>query len=171
VNREIWLTLYYGLFRHLPRTEMPGGKLGRRLRVAAARRLLPGLGRDVNVEQGAEFGSGRGRYLGDSSAIGRDCRLYPCRIGSHVMMGPEVLIFDRGHEFSDPDRRIGQQGETESRPPIIEDEVWIGARAIILPGVRVGRGAVIGAGSVVTKDVKPNAVVAGNPARQVRIRA
>ena len=135
--------------------------------MVAARRLLSGCGVDVNVEHGAEFGSGYGRYLGDRAGIGVDCRIYPCRIGSDVMMGPEVLIFDRGHAFSDARRSIGQQGETESRPPVIGNDVWIGARAIILPGVTVGDGAVIGAGAVVAKDIPANTVVAGNPARQV----
>jgi maltose O-acetyltransferase len=165
--RRVWLAAYYGLFRHLPRTTMPGGKTAKRLRVAAARHLLSGCGQDVNVEHGAEFGSGHGRFLGDRAGIGVDCRIYPCRIGRDVMMGPEVLIFDRGHAFSDPSRSIGEQGDTESMPPEIGDGVWIGARAIILPGVTVGPGAVVGAGSVVTKDVAPHSVVAGNPAREV----
>jgi maltose O-acetyltransferase len=165
--RRLWLAAYYGLFRHLPRTAMPGGRMAKRLRVAAARRLLSGCGQDVNVEHGAEFGNGVGRFLGDRAAIGIDCRVYPCRIGRSVLMGPEVLIFDRGHEFSDPTRTIGEQGDTESRPPEIGDEAWIGARAIILPGVTIGRGAVVGAGSVVTKDVAAYTVAAGNPAREV----
>ena len=138
-----------------------------RLRVAAARHLLSGCGRDVNVEHGAEFGSGEGRFLGDRAGIGVDCRIYPCRIGRDVMMGPEVLVFDRGHEFSDPSRTIGEQGETVSMPPEIGDGAWIGARTIILPGVIVGPGAVVGAGSVVTRDITASGIYAGNPARRL----
>lgn len=63
-----------------------------------------------------------------------------------------------------------QQGLSEPRPVLIEDDVWIGARVIILPGVKVGKGSVIGAGSVVTKDVMPYTVVGGNPARVLKGR-
>jgi maltose O-acetyltransferase len=86
------------------------------------------------------------------------------------MMGPEVIILDRNHIFADPSRPIGGQGETESRPPVLGNNIWIGTRVIILPGVVVGDGAIIGAGAVVTKDVAPYTIVAGNPARVIGIR-
>ena len=63
-----------------------------------------------------------------------------------------------------------QQGFTEVDPIVIEDDVWIGARVIILKGVTIGKGSIIGAGSVVTKDVEPYSIVGGNPAKLIRKR-
>lgn len=79
------------------------------------------------------------------------------------MMGPRVMLFAHGHETSRTDIPMNQQGLREDRPIIIEDDVWIGAGVIILPGRRVGKGAIVGAGAVVAVDVKPYTVVGGNP--------
>ena len=85
-------------------------------------------------------------------------------------MGPDVIIFSRNHNFKEKHKLIHEQGYTGQCTVIIEDDVWIGARVIILPGKIIGKGAVIGAGSVVTKDVAPYSVVAGNPARKISNR-
>lgn len=79
------------------------------------------------------------------------------------LVGPKVNIITINHD-SDPENRSATYG----RPVVIEDKVWIGINATILPGVRVGYGAIIGANSVVTKDVPPMTVVAGNPARTIK---
>lgn len=84
-------------------------------------------------------------------------------LGEHVLVGPKVNIITINHD-SDPENRSATYG----RPVVIEDKVWIGINATILPGVRVGYGAIIGANSVVTKDVPPMTVVAGNPARIIK---
>ena len=80
------------------------------------------------------------------------------------MMGPEVQIYTRNHIFDRLDIPMIKQGLSEPKPVIIEDDVWIGARVVILPVVRIGTGSVIGACSVITKDVPPFAIAAGNPA-------
>lgn len=85
------------------------------------------------------------------------------------MMGPEVTILTHTHRIDRTDIPMGQQGSMVSEV-VIGDDVWIGMRAIILPGVRIGSGAVIGAGAVVTKDVPDYAVVGGVPARVIRYR-
>ena len=86
-------------------------------------------------------------------------------IGDHVMIGPSVQIAAACHPLESEKRR---QGIEFSKPVVIMDDVWIGAAAIILPGVTIGEGSVIGAGSVVTKDVPRNVVVAGNPAKIIK---
>jgi maltose O-acetyltransferase len=164
------LACYQVLLKRLPASFQPGGGPAMALRRMAARRLLSSCASEVYVEQGADFGSGIGRHLGRGSGYGVRAKIYPCRIGEHVMMAPEVIILDRNHVFEDPSRPIGLQGETESRPPVLGNNIWIGTRVIILPGIRVGDGAIIGAGAVVTKDVAPYAIVAGNPARVVGFR-
>lgn len=75
-----------------------------------------------------------------------------------------------GHEFANIDIPMRLQGRKQEQPIYIADDVWIGARAIIMPGVRVGHGAIIGAGAVVTKDVPEYAVVGGVPAVIIKYR-
>ena len=87
-------------------------------------------------------------------------------IGQRVMIGAGACIWDSDFHPLNPDaRRENPTRDARTAPVIIEDDVFIGARALILKGVRVGRGAVVGAGAVVTKDVPPGQIVAGNPAR------
>ena len=107
--------------------------------------------------------------------IGDDVGMSGCTISAHkaVSIGNNVLI-GSGALISDSDahpldlmaRRNGEEGR--AKPIAIEDDVFIGARAIVLKGVRIGRGAVIGAGAVVSKDVPPFSIAVGNPARVVR---
>lgn len=88
-------------------------------------------------------------------------------IGDRVYLSPAVHIYSSNHIFDDPDVCFIEQGVT-AEGVVIEDECWIGAQAVILDGVRVGRRSVVAAGSVVTEDVPPHTVVAGVPARVVR---
>lgn len=114
--------------------------------------------------------SGGGITIGSGSGLGVNCRVHgPLRIGDNVMMGPEVTILTHTHCIDRTDIPMGKQGSAV-REVIIGDDVWIGMRSIILPGVRIGSGAVIGAGAVVTKDVPDYAVVGGVPARVIRYR-
>ena len=92
------------------------------------------------------------------------------KIGKYVMMGPEVHIYTQNHDFQKTDIPMSQQGFAEEKPVVIEDDVWIGSRVTILPGVRICSGSIIGASAVVTKDVLPYCVVAGNPAKIVKTR-
>jgi maltose O-acetyltransferase len=96
------------------------------------------------------------------------CAILDCnevRIGHHVFIGPGVQIYTAAHNLQ-AEARI--QGWEVAKPIVIEDNVWLGGSAILLPGVRVGRNAVVGAGAVVSGDVPRNTVVAGNPARVIR---
>ena len=96
-------------------------------------------------------------------------------IGNHVMFGPEVVIQGGNHRTDVVGRFMESITDAEKRPEddrdvIVGDDVWIGARAIILHGVTIDRGAVVAAGAVVTKDVPPYAIVGGVPARVIRYR-
>jgi maltose O-acetyltransferase len=86
-------------------------------------------------------------------------------IGDRVDMGHEVLIITTTHEINSQYRRAGA---TVTKPVIIENGVWLGARCTILPGITVGEGAIVAAGAVVTKDVPPNTIVGGVPAAVIR---
>ena len=92
-------------------------------------------------------------------------------IGAHVLIAANCTLAATNHEYRTRDRRIDEQGFLPSRGGIVvEDDVWIGAGAFICPGVRIGRGAVVGARAVITKNVPPWKVVAGNPARIIKDR-
>ncbi|MFZ2487249.1 MAG: sugar O-acetyltransferase [Anaerolineae bacterium] len=86
-------------------------------------------------------------------------------IGDHVMIGPNVQIYTAAHPLEAIERNDGWEN---AYPVTVEENVWIGGGAILLPGVTVGRNAVVGAGAVVTRAVAANTVVAGNPARVIR---
>ncbi len=105
--------------------------------------------------------------IGDDSGIGMRSSVGTVIIGRNVIIGDELIAISRNHEFADTNKPIKEQGFQEDRPIIVDDNVWIGARVILLPGIHIGEGAVIGAGAVVTKDVCPYAIVGGNPAREI----
>jgi acetyltransferase-like isoleucine patch superfamily enzyme len=109
--------------------------------------------------------------IGDHSYINHGCCFYGSSlkgveivIGNDVALGPHVKIFTATHDYSTPDLKDTAESVR------VEDNAWVGGGTIILPGVTIGRGAVIGAGSVVTKDVPAFSVAVGNPARVVRTR-
>lgn len=177
--RKLWIgvcqAVYYLIARNLPPSYSLSflGRLSKKFRAQLCNQIFRASGQNINVEHGAYFGSGKGIEIGDFSGIGVNCHVPPdIRIGKDVMMGPDVLIISRhqNHRFDDINRPMRLQGYAESSPVVIEDDVWLGARVIVLPGIRIGRGAVIGAGAIVTKDVPPYAVCVGNPARILRYR-
>lgn len=90
-------------------------------------------------------------------------------IGNEVYTGPMVQIVAVNHVYTDPHRPIRKQGIT-AQGIVIEDDVWIGANATIVDGVTVGKGSIIGAGSVVTRDIPPYSIAVGTPAKPVKDR-
>ena len=141
----------------------------RRVREIYLKVWLGGLGAKSGVQMGCRFLNGRKVFLGERNVINFGClfdgRKFSIRTGSNVSIGPEATILTLGH---DP---RSTAFEDRGGDVVIGDRVWIGYRAIILPGVTIGEGAVVGAGAVVTKNVEPYAIVAGNPARKVGERA
>ena len=122
-------------------------------------------------------------YMGGASLVSRDfvagpytfmnygCDICPrVKVGSYVMFGPRVIITGSDHEIG----KVGVPMYFTKRPELpetnIEDDVWLGARAIIMAGVRIGRGSVVAAGAVVTKDVEPYTIVGGVPAAFLKMR-
>lgn len=90
-------------------------------------------------------------------------------IGAHCPIGPGVVMRTAGHRFSSVDDNIQSQGH-DLADIIIEDDCWIGANAVILGGVHIGRGAIVGAGAVVTKDIPSMAIAVGVPAKVIKYR-
>lgn len=130
--------------------------------------LLGSCGEHIWIEPPFKMAYGYRTHIGDyfyanfNLVIVDDIDVY---IGDHVMIAPNVVVTATGHPIHPDVRRDGRQF---SLPVHIEDDVWIGAGAIILPGVTIGRNSVIGAGSVVTRDIPPNVVAVGTPCRVLR---
>ncbi|MCJ7521277.1 MAG: sugar O-acetyltransferase [Dehalococcoidia bacterium] len=130
--------------------------------------LLGCFGQDSIIEPPFYCVYGQNIHVGDHVFMNILCTILDTnevRIGNHVMIGPSVQIYTAAHLLQAEGRN---QGLEVAKPVVIEDNVWLGGGAILLPGVRIGRNAVVGAGAVVSRDVPANTVVAGNPARVVR---
>jgi maltose O-acetyltransferase len=137
----------------------------RALRYAFLRCWFRRFGRGSGVQMGCRFLNGRKIYLGERNVINWGCildgRKFIIRTGHDVSIGPEATILTLGHDPQSP--AFADRGGDV----IIGDHVWIAYRAVILPGVTIGEGAVVAAGAVVTRDVEPFAIVAGVPAKKV----
>lgn len=137
-------------------------------RQSILQQLLGHVGRNSIIEPPFHCTYGQNIYIGDDVFLNVLCTILDCNqvhIGHHVMIGPAVQIYTAAHDLK-AEARI--RGWEVAKPIVIEDNVWLGGGAILLPGVKIGRNAVVGAGAVVTRDVPANTVVVGNPARVIR---
>lgn len=127
------------------------------------------IGRFAMIRPSGYYGReiGQGLQVGDFSNIGAYCYI-GCSggitVGSHVMISPGVKMFAENHDFGRLDIPMRDQGVTR-QPIVVEDDCWLASDSIILAGVRIGTGAVVAAGAVVTRDVPPYAIVGGVPAQ------
>jgi len=132
------------------------------------------IGKYAIIRPGNLYGGepGEGLRVGDHSNIGPYCYI-GCSglisIGKNVMISPRVSIYAENHVFDSTEDTIKSQG-VKRKTVVIEDDCWIAANSIILAGVTIGKGSVVAAGSVVSKDVPPYSVVAGVPARIIKSR-
>lgn len=171
LRRQLALVLYYAVARHLPESYSFLDVGCRWLRGRLVQTIFDAAGQDLDIQKGVSFGRGRGIRVGSHSGIGISSHLQgPLTIGNFVMIGPETIVYTRGHQTKDLDVPMGRQGDTTPRPVIIGDDIWIGTRVIILPGVHIGSHSIIGAGAVVTHDIPEYAVAAGTPARVIKDR-
>lgn len=169
ISRRIGVSIYFNFAKHLPTSYSRFGKIGQRLRAWSASKFIAHCGQNVNIENGATITSLTA--IGNNSGIGINARLHgEVTIGDNVMMGPDCIIYTSNHAFDRTDIPMNQQGFSSAKKVIIGNDVWIGGRVIILPGVKIGNGAIIGAGAVVTKDVPPYSIVGGNPAKILKYR-
>jgi maltose O-acetyltransferase len=132
------------------------------------RDLLGRLGAEVFIEAPFRCAYGVNTHIGDRAFLNTGCVILDCarvEIGEKCLLGPAVQIYTAIHPLDPVERAAGIE---TAKPVILGYNVWIGGAAVILPGVTIGDNAVIGAGSVVTKDVPANVVVAGNPAKAIR---
>ena len=140
----------------------------RRFRLLFYRKIMKyGIGRQSSIFLDCTFDCTVHFSMKSNSVINTKCRLDNkggIHIGQNVSISQEVMILSADHDLDSPDF-AGRE-----RPVYIEDYAWIGSRAIIMPGVVIGKGAVVAAGAVVTRSVAPYTVVAGVPAKKIRMR-
>jgi maltose O-acetyltransferase len=170
VKRKLAGLLYYLVATHLPSTYFPGGKFYTAFRVWCVRAMTGTPCRELEIEANVLIGTGRDVAIGDRCQINEECRLRNVIIGNNVMIAPQVMIPHSGHFYDRIDVPMRDQPAKYYPSTILEDDVWIGSRAIIMHGVRIGKGSIVAAGSVVVKDVEPLSIVGGNPARLIRMR-
>lgn len=138
------------------------------MRVVLLRLLGVKIGKNCIVRGGVQFQEGFSLTLGDNVFINTYALFdtaAPISIGRDVQIAYQVTFVTGGHEIGPHE---GRAGAHKPEPIIVGDGAWIGARAVILPGVTIGAGAVVASGAVVTKDVLPDTLVAGVPARCLR---
>ena len=138
-------------------------------RRALLEKLLGGIGELAWINSPFQCDYGMNITLGNRVFLNFNCVVLDCgevRIGNDVFIGPAVQIYTVIHPLA-PDTRWSQIG-VRAEPVVIGDDVWIGGGAIICPGVKIGSHSVIGAGSVVTKDIPAGVLAVGNPCRVIR---
>jgi maltose O-acetyltransferase len=164
IGSLIWWLVYAVVASKLP----SWSTLAKRLRVRSARGFCPKIHPSANINRGARISWDC--EVGSHAGIGENCVLSGrVVLGPHVTMGPQCFFITGDHPVP-PDGGHFRDMTPTHRPIIVEADVFLGARVTVLPGVRIGRGAAVGAGSLVSKDVMPGAVVVGNPAREIRRR-
>ena len=150
-----------GVFIHDQAIVVYPDGLGPQTRVWAFARIFGG------VSTGARCNLGTGAYVGEGTALGDDVRIGDgahvtdhMRVGSRVFIAPHVIFCNDRHP-------VVNNHDYQLESPVVEDDVSIGVNATILPGVRLGKGCIVGAGAVVVRDVPPGVTVVGNPAREL----
>lgn len=141
--------------------------VGPRRSLKAIRRIAPGISANSRIAPNARLHNPANIFVGEGSVIGYRCELAAwdrIEIGKNVILSSHSALLTGSHDVQD------EEYGTIMKPVVLEDYVWIAYRCIVLPGVTMGYGSVAGAGSVVTKDVEPWSIVAGNPARHIKWR-
>lgn len=160
-----YVRLLAPLYQHRGR----GSKIYRSVRMDTPPYRCFSLGQKSVIESYSCINNAVGDVIiGDHTRIGlHNTIIGPVTIGSHVNLAQGITVTALNHNFEAPERRIDEQG-VSTQQVTISDDIWIGANAVVLPGVTVGNHCVIAAGAVVTKDVPPHSLVAGVPAKIIK---
>lgn len=167
-KKAVCYLLYLIIGRHLPDELGPIGKFSHKIRRLLSQPLFKKVEGTFGIASKVDFGNGSFLILRDHANIGRGSYLSgkgTITIGRHVMMGHQCMIITQNHKYLEE----GYAGE-EVKDVLIDDYAWLGHRVIVLPGVKIGKHAIIGAGAVVTKNIPDYAVAVGVPARVIKDR-
>ena len=168
-RRSTSLMLYYLIASSLPNSWFPMGKIYNRIRQIILGKIIV-LGRNCRIQRHVYIGNGEEIRIGDNCQINERVRMDNVHIGNHVMIAREVVFLGKTHNSESTELSMAEQGIKDDFLTVVEDDVWLGMRSIIMPGIRVGRGSIVASGAVVTKDVAPFTIVGGIPAKLIKNR-
>jgi maltose O-acetyltransferase len=142
------------------------------MRVFYVTRILKIMQPDKNsrFQNKVYIGNGKNLQIGEYCQINEHVFIQGAVIGNHVMIAPHVSLLAHMHKHDRTDIPMILQDRTKVNKVIVEDDVWLGRNAIIMPGIHIGKGSIVAAGAVVTKDVPEYTVVGGVPAKIIRKR-
>lgn len=167
--KKIKLLFYYLFFSKLPNSWWPGGKLFNRLRVSCVKGIIP-VGKNTKIQRSVYIGSGNNIVIGSNCQVNELVRLDNVNIGNNVMIARECIILGKMHESADIHTPMNEQGVKDVKRTCIEDDVWLGLRVVVMPGIHIRKGTIIAAGAVVTKDTEAYGVYGGVPAKLIKQR-
>ncbi len=161
-----WIKWFVNPFVH---KRGKGSCIRRRTRLDVAPWNKFNLGKESTIEDFTAVNNGVGDVIiGDRTRIGLGNTLIgPVHVGNDVRLAQNVVLSGLNHDYQDVERPIHEQG-VSTKPVVIEDDSWLGANVVVVPGVTIGKHCIVAAGSVVTKSMPPYSVIVGNPARVIK---
>nr|WP_211298069.1 acyltransferase [Marinobacterium halophilum] len=166
----IFLLIYRLVAKHLPHSFWPGGLIFSEIRRYSLIGMGCRVGNSCELEPGIDVGFRPDLFIGTRCQINQNTTIKSARIGNDVMIAPGVVLLDRQHGFTSTDIPMAQQGSSPRQLTVICDDVWLGQNVIVMPGITIGTGVIVGAGSVVTKDLPDWSIAVGVPAKIIRYR-
>ena len=161
-KRKVFYLIYNIFAKQLPRTYMPYSFGSKYIRYICVKNFINKCGKNVKIQTGVLLSPFI--EIGDNVEINENVRIRAnVKIGNDVLIAPNVQLISLNHEFKSREVSIKYQKEIKGFIEI-EDDVWLGTSAIILANTSIRKGSIVGAGAIVTKDVEPYMIVAGNPA-------
>ncbi len=167
--KKFKLILYYLCFSKLPNSFWPGGSMFNRMRLSCLQGVLR-MGKNNKIQRSVYVGNGNNIVIGNDCQINEAVRLDNVELGNNVMIARESIILGKMHESNEVGMPMSKQGWKEVSKTYIEDDVWLGLRVVVMPGVRIRKGCIVAAGGVVTKDTVASGVYGGVPAKLIKIR-
>ncbi|MBN2789743.1 MAG: acyltransferase [Candidatus Delongbacteria bacterium] len=168
--KKLILIFYYMIIKNMPNSRY--GKFFNFIRVWYVSNIIKIISdpQKCYFENSIFISDAKNISIGSECQINENVFIQGAKIGNCVMIAPNTAILTSTHNFSRTDIPMVHQGSTKEIIPTIEDDVWIGRNVIIMPGVTIGKGSIIAAGAIVTKDVEEYSVVGGVPAKLIRKR-
>jgi len=167
---KLKLLIYYGFVSRLPHSRF--AKFFNKIRIYFVCRILRIMQYDKNsyFEPNIYISNGKNIKIGKHCHINENVFIQGGIIGDYCMIAPNVSILSGMHNYSNTLIPMIKQGGEINKISIIEDDVWIGRNVVLMPGIKIGKGCIVGAGAVVTKNVEPYSVIGGVPARLLKKR-
>ena len=169
--QKIYLFIYYLFAQYLPMQPFPGYRISYAIRQFLVKRIVKKCGDKIFVKDRCYFGNGKRLTIGNRTQLGQNAQLGgEIILGDDILMGPDIVIMATAHAFDRIDIPINKQGAAPEEPVKIGNDVWIGTRAVIMPGVEIGDHSIIASGAVVTKSFPPYSIIGGVPAKLIKSR-